>query len=170
MKNPKETPQRFLLVVFPMILLIIYGLTSKHRHQLLKMQNTKISTFLHVVRIPVEIVLLHLFLNKMLPELATFEGRNFDILAGITAPIIGLLYLKNLIGKKILLIWNVICLTLVLFILANGLLSIELPFQQFAFEQPNRAMLYFPFVLLPSVVVPIVIYTHVVDILKLLQK
>ena len=94
-ENPKETPQRFLLVVLPMILLMVYGLTSKYRHELLKIRNTKISTFLHVVRIPVEIILLHLFLNKMLPELATFEGRNFDILAGITAPIIGLLYLKN---------------------------------------------------------------------------
>jgi hypothetical protein len=55
----------------------------------------------------------------------------------------------------------------VCFILINGILSSELPFQQFAFEQPNRAVNFFPFILLPAVIVPIVIWTHITDIIKL---
>lgn len=160
-------PPRFILVLLPPTLLIIYALLPKNRNQVLENRNIKISTFLHSVRTPVELVLYYLFIYKMVPELATFEGRNFDILSGITAPIIGFLYLKNKISKKVLLIWNVVCLGLVLFILVNGILSTEMFFQQFAFDQPNKAMKYFPFILLPAVVVPIVIYTHIVDIIKL---
>ncbi|TAH22438.1 MAG: hypothetical protein EAZ08_00730 [Cytophagales bacterium] len=42
--------------------------------------------YLNIVRIPVEIILFWLFVNKAIPELMTFEGRNLDIIAGITAP------------------------------------------------------------------------------------
>lgn len=163
-------PPRFALAILPSTFLIIYGLFPKPLKWASKNRNIKWSTFLHTVRIPVEIVLLYLFFYKMVPELMTFEGRNFDILAGLTAPIIGLLYLKNKISKQTLLIWNMVGLLLVLFILVNGILSAELPFQQFGFEQPNRALGYFPYILLPSTIVPLVIYTHLSDILLLIKN
>lgn len=165
-----SVPPRFSLVLIPASILIVYGLLPKQQKWILKKRNTKISTFLHVVRLPVEIVLFELFLHQMLPELMTFEGRNYDIVMGITAPIIGWLYLKKKINKPILLLWNFVGLILILFILINGILSTELPFQQFGFEQPNRGMNYFPFILLPSTIVPIVIWTHISDIIILLKK
>ena len=73
-------------------------------------------------------------------------------------------------SKKTLLVWNIIGLILVLFILFNGILSSELPFQQFGFEQPNRGINYFPFILLPATIVPIVIWTHLSDIIKLKKE
>jgi len=163
-------PPRFLLVLVPTVLLILYGLTKKPLHWILENRNNKISTFLHTIRIPIEIVLLYLFLGQQIPELMTFEGRNFDIIAGITAPIIGFLWLEDKIGSKALLAWNIIALGLVLFIFGNGILSSELPIQQFGFDQPNRAVTYFPFILLPGLVVPIVIYTHITDIIKLMRE
>ena len=89
---------------------------------------------------------------------------------GITAPIVAFLYFRNNLNKKTLLVWNIIGLSFVLFILFNGILSAELPFQQFGFEQPNRAINYFPFVLLPATVVPIVIWSHLSDIIKLKEE
>lgn len=168
--NTESFPPRFILVLFPTTFLIIYSLLPKHRMNLIKNRNTIVSTFLHTVRLPVEIVLLQLFIYKMVPELMTFEGRNFDILAGITAPIIGVLFLKNVVKKKVLLVWNIIGLVLVSFILFNGILSSELPIQLFGFEQPNRAINYFPFILLPATIVPIVIWTHLTDIIKLKKE
>lgn len=169
-ENGESYPPRFALALLPPIFLIIYSLLSNQSNWFLTQRNLKISTFLHVVRLPVEIVLLQLFLYGMIPELMTFEGRNFDIIAGITAPIIGLLFLKNKLNIKVLLLWNVLCLLLVTAILINGVLSAELPFQQFGFEQPNRAVIHFPFILLPATIVPIVIWTHITDIILLLQK
>jgi len=163
-------PPRFGLVLIPTTFLIIYGLLPRQQRWFLKQRETKISTFLHSVRLPVEIVLFGLFTHKMIPELMTFEGRNYDILMGITAPIIGYLFMVEKASKKTLLVWNIIGLILVLFILFNGILSSELPFQQFGFEQPNRGINYFPFVLLPATIVPIVIWTHLSDIIKLKKE
>lgn len=163
-------PPRFGLVLIPTTFLIIYGLLPRQQRWFLKQRETKISTFLHSVRLPVEIVLFGLFTHKMIPELMTFEGRNYDILMGITAPIIGYLFMVQKASKKTLLVWNIIGLILVLFILFNGILSSELPFQQFGFEQPNRGINYFPFVLLPATIVPIVIWTHLSDIIKLKKE
>ena len=163
-------PPRFGLVLIPTTFLIIYGLLPRQQRWFLKQRETKISTFLHSVRLPVEIVLFGLFTHKMIPELMTYEGRNYDILMGITAPIIGYLFMVQKASKKTLLVWNIIGLILVLFILFNGILSSELPFQQFGFEQPNRGINYFPFVLLPATIVPIVIWTHLSDIIKLKKE
>ena len=160
-------PPRFALVLLPATILIIVGLLPKYRNLLMKDRNLVASTFLHSARIPVEIVLYYLFIHKMIPELMTFAGRNFDILAGLTAPVIGLLILTKKVGNSLLMIWNLVGLCLVTFILINGILSSELPFQQFGFEQPNKAINYFPFILLPAVIVPIVIYTHITDLLLL---
>ncbi len=169
-QNLDAIPPRFALVLFPTTLLIVYALLPKQIDWVVKNRNTHLSTFLHTIRIAVEIVLFYLFVYKMVPELMTFEGRNFDILAGLTAPIIGGLYWKGKIGDRGLIVWNTLGLCLVMFILTNGLLSAELPIQQFGFEQPNKAVLHFPFVLLPATVVPIVIYTHLSDILKLRRE
>jgi len=97
----------------------------------------------------------------------TYEGYNFDIIIGITAIAIGLLFYKNLISKKVLLIWNLIGLCFILFIFFLGILSAELPIQQFSFDQPNRAVTFFPYVLLPATIVPLVIWTHITDIMKI---
>lgn len=169
-QNTSAFPPRFGLVLLPTTLLIIYGLLPKQQLWFIENRNIKISTFLHSIRVPVEIVLFQLFVYEQVPKLMTFEGRNFDILIGITAPIIGLLFLKDLINKKVLLVCNVIGLAFIFFIFFNGLLSAELPFQQFGFEQPNRAVSYFPFVLLPATIVPIVIFTHITDLIKLKKE
>lgn len=160
----------FLFVLIPSLAFMLFGLMKKNRNLIIKNRITELSTFLHTIRIPIEIVLFYLFINKMIPELMTFEGRNFDVFAGISAPIIGVLWLKKIIGRKVMIVWNVLALALVLFIFSNGILSSELPIQMFGIEQPNKAVNYFPFILLPATVVPIVIYTHIIDIIKLLSK
>lgn len=163
------TPPRFILLALPAVLLIIYlFLTAKGRVYLNNL-DAKTLTLLHVVRIPVELCLYWLFLHKSIPQLMTFEGRNFDILAGLTAPVIFYFgYVKNKLGKTVLLLWNFICLGLLLNIVINAVLSAPSNFQQFAFEQPNTAILYFPFVWLPCCIVPLVLLAHLVCIRKLL--
>ena len=169
-QDTDSMPPRAGWVIVPASLLIIYGLLPKQQEWFLKNRDTRVSTFLHAIRLPVEIVLFGLFTQKMIPELMTFEGRNYDIVMGITAPIVGWLLLKNRLSKRLLLGWNLVGLVLIMFILVNGILSAEFPFQQFAFDQPNRGILYFPFILLPATVVPIVIWTHLSDITKLFKE
>lgn len=169
--DTETIPPRFIFLVLPPILFIIGLFATTKGKQYIDSLDPKTLTILHTVRIPVEIVLFWLCLNKAVPSLMTFEGRNFDILSGLTAPIIFYFgFKKNIISRQLILIWNFICLGLLINIVANAVLSAPFPFQKFAFDQPNIAVLYFPFNWLPSCIVPLVLFSHLVVIRQLLNK
>jgi len=156
----------FFAVIPALVLIILLFIFA--RKDFISRLPLKMLTLIHVIRIPVEIVLLWLFQNGQVPQLMTFEGRNFDILSGLTAPIITWLAFRNgKTNRPLLIAWNIFALLLLINIVANAVLSIPSPFQQLAFEQPNRAVLYFPFVWLPSVVVPVVLFCHLASLNKL---
>jgi hypothetical protein len=66
--------------------------------------------------------------------------------------------------------WNIICLGLVLNVVIHGILSAPTAFQILAFDQPNIAVLYFPFQWLPAFVVPAVIFSHLICLRDLMVK
>ncbi len=169
-QNLEAVPPRIFLAFVPTLLLMVALFVTPKGKKWMNGLDLRRLTMLHIVRIPVELVLYWLFLNKAIPELMTFEGRNFDILAGITAPFVYYFgFVKSKIGRKGILFWNVVSLLLLLNIIINAILSAPLPFQQFAFEQPNVAILYFPLVWLPAIVVPIVLFSHLVAISRLVN-
>lgn len=164
-------PNIVLIGIMPTILTIILLFSTFKGRQFMDSLPLKNLTYVNVVRIPVELVLYWLFLNKAIPELMTFEGRNFDILAGISAPIIAYFGLaKTKLSRRTLLIWNVVCLGLLANIVVNALFSAPSPIQKFAFDQPNIAILNFPFSWLPTFIVPIVLFGHLVSIRQLMKN
>jgi hypothetical protein len=99
----------------------------------------------------------------------TFDGRNFDIISGILAPVVYFVAFRGTEPKKWLLIaYNVLGLALLANIVSIAVLALPSPMQQIAFDQPNRAVLYFPFIWLPSIVVPIVLFSHLAALWKLI--
>ena len=168
--DTQAMPPRFLLAIAPPLLLIISLFATKSGRRFIDSLNIKTLTLLHIVRIPVELVLFWLFLYKKVPEIMTFEGQNFDIISGITAPFVYYFFLKGRIGTGIMLMWNFLCLMLLVNIVSTAILSAPFPFQQFGFEQPNVAVLYFPFIWLPCCIVPIVLFSHLVAIKKLMGE
>ena len=164
-------PPLFVLLAGPAVLVIIIVFISAKGRAWLDGLDTKTLTLLHIVRIPVELTLYWLFLQKTVPQIMTFAGRNYDIIAGLTAPLVYYFgYIKNSFGKTALLVWNILCLGLLFNIVITAVLSAPTAFQQFGFEQPNTAILYFPFVWLPCCVVPLVLLAHLVCIRKLMMK
>jgi hypothetical protein len=164
-------PKIMLLGILPTILTIIFLFATSKGKQFIDSLPIKHLTYLNTVRIPVEIVLLWLFLNKAIPELMTFEGRNFDILAGITAPFVAYYgFTKQKLNRKIIIIWNFVCLALLANIVVNALLSAPSPIQKFAFDQPNLAIANFPFSWLPTFIVPIALFVHLASIRQLFKQ
>ncbi len=161
-------PPRITLALVPTLLVIMALFVSNDGRSFIDRLPLLPLTYLHTVRIPVEIVLYWLYLQQAVPELMTFAGRNFDILAGITAPVIAYFGFRRPHNRNLLIVWNLLALGLLLFIIANAILSAPLPLQQFGFDQPNVALFYFPFVLLPAVVVPIVLFSHLVALRQLI--
>lgn len=156
--------------VLPALVLIVSYLIFA-RKNFVERLPLRFLTFIHTIRIPVELVLWWLFQQKLVPQIMTFEGRNFDILAGITAPIVAWLAFRGgKVNKTLLIVWNVFALALLFNIVITAILSFPFPFQQLAFDQPNRAILYFPFNWLPTVVVPVVLFSHLISLWKLLKN
>jgi hypothetical protein len=104
------------------------------------------------------------FMNRK--EILAELGITDTILSGISAPIIWALFRSKKIGRKVLILWNLVCLELLFNIVIRAVLSTPLPFQQFAFDQPNIAVLYFPFVFLPAYIVPAVLLSHLIVLTK----
>ena len=164
-------PPRFILLIGPALLFIaILFISSSGRLFIDRLDNSML-TLLHAVRIPVEIVLLWLSIYKTIPELMTFEGRNPDILSGISALVIYFLMFRlKKYNRTVLLIWNFICLGLLINIVVIAILSAPFVFQRFAFDQPNIALMYFPYIWLPAIVVPLVLLAHLSSIRQLLLE
>ncbi|MFK7899125.1 MAG: hypothetical protein AB8B61_00060 [Cyclobacteriaceae bacterium] len=169
--NTTSMPPRFILVIIPTVIIIVFTLNSKWGNAFIQQVDLPRLTLVHVIRIPVEIVLYWLFLEKAVPELMTFAGRNFDILAGLTAPFIYYFsFIAKNKSKKLLLVWNIVGTGLLINIIVHAILSAPLPLQQLAFDQPNIALMYFPFVWLPAIVAPIPLFSHVITIKRLITE
>ncbi len=169
--DTSSMPPRFPLLVLPAIICIILLFATAKGRIFIDGLDTRWLTLVHIVRIPVEIGLLILSVEKLVPQLMTFEGRNFDILAGLSSIFIYYFsFVKKIVSKKILLLWNFISLGLLLNIVINAVLSVPTPFQQFAFDRPNVALLYFPVTMLPCLIVPIVLLSHLAAIRQLTRS
>lgn len=98
----------------------------------------------------------------------TFKGWNFDILIGLSA--LAILFYQFISKRKIkpqfFLIWNITGIVFLSIIVTLAILSAPLPVQQFAFDQPNIAVLEFPYCWLPTCVVPIVLISHILLLKK----
>lgn len=164
-------PPRFLWLILPPLLGIIFLFNTRKGKRWIDQLDIKALVILHVVRIPVELVLYWLSVHKAVPVLLTFEGVNFDIFSGLSAPVVYyFFFVKKINAPLVLLTWNITCMLLLINVVARAILSVPTPFQQFAFDQPMIAIAYFPFSLLPGCIVPIVLFSHLVIFRKLLIR
>src|ERR1700688_3241089 len=99
-------PPRGILFILPPLLFIIILFATKGGRRFIDHMDPGTLTLLHTIRIPVEFVLYWLYLDKQVPKLMTFAGGNYDIISGITAPLVFYFgYVKKLIGRNIIFIW-----------------------------------------------------------------
>jgi len=164
-------PPRFIFILLPPFLAIIILLLVKNsRKFLIKMPITTL-TYVHIVRVPVEIVLWWLAFHGVVATDMTFEGMNYDIISGISAPFAAVFLVglrsKSRIGS---IIWNFLALGLVINIVTRAIMATPYFFDPEKFDFPNIAVFYFPYILLPAIVVPIVIFCHLISLVILFQK
>ena len=167
-QNTDTVPPRFAIVLIGNIFIVVFVYLQLKSVA----QDFNYSMLVHSLRIPVEIALYFLFLQKQVPEIMTFAGWNYDIMIGISALILFLssYILKAKPSRKCMLLWNFLGLIFLINIVVIAVLSAPLPIQKLSFDQPNMAVLNFPYILLPSFIVPIVILTHFLSIKQLMIK
>lgn len=139
------------VLMVPFVAIIVITLSGKMRH-LLPLVSHESIIHLQVFRVFVEVLLWALFAQNVLPEQMTFEGRNFDIISGLTAPLAAIFLVRSRVG---LIIWNLLCLGLLINIVTVAILSMPVPFRVFENEPANTIVFAFPYILLPGMLVPL---------------
>ncbi len=162
-------PRLFLFLAFLLLTIAALLIHPKSRAFIGCMPITTL-TYLHIVRVPVEIVLWWLFLNGAVAEAMTFEGINYDILSGISAPFAGLFLLGTKRKHKIAaVVWNLVTLLLLVNIVFTAIKASPYFFDPQYFDQPNIAVFHFPYILLPLFVVPAVLFCHIASFYQLIM-
>lgn len=156
-------PRIMIVLLLPLVTWIAITFSGTMR-DLLPYVSTRAITRLQFFRVFVEILLWMLFIQQLLPVQMTFEGRNFDILAGATAPVIGHYFSHN---KTVRLIWNLLSLGLLINIITIAILSLPTPFRVFLNEPANTIVGYFPFIWLPGLLVPLAYSLHFLSLRQL---
>ena len=164
-------PPRLPIFLFLEIACIIgIFFSAKGRNFIRKMPITTL-THIHIIRVPVEIVLWWLFKENVIDPILTFEGNNYDIIVGISAPFAGL-FLVGLRSKSQFgaIVWNFAGIVLLVNIVFHAISCTPYPFQSMCFETPNTFIFRFPYIWLPVFVVPAVLFCHIASIYKLLVE
>lgn len=123
----------------------------------------------HIVRIPIEVVLYLLYQGGAVPREMTFAGYNLDLATGVFAAVLLVAYNRAwVIHPGLLWAFNVIGMLLLGIIVAISILSLPGVPNLINVEQPNIAVLSFPYIWLPTIVVPIVLFAHLAALTQLI--
>ena len=157
--------------MLPMLFILLVGILIITFHPAFKrfLAHVPPAWLIHIqaFRVPVEILLWLLFLDNLLPVQMTFEGRNWDVLTGITAPAAAYLcFGRGRYRKWLAMAWNIFGLILLVNIVVTAILSMPTPFRVFMNEPANTIVTVFPVVFLPTVLVPIAYAMHFFSLRK----
>jgi hypothetical protein len=164
LSNFSSIPPRIMGVLVVPLVAILWITFSKASTEIVKHVPPQNLVRLQSFRIFVEILLWMLFLQNLLPVQMSFEGRNFDILAGLSAPVAAFLISRNKISGKGIIVWNILSLALLFNIVTIAILSLPGPLRYFMNEPANTIVTHFPIIFLPAFLVPLAYGLHFLSI------
>jgi hypothetical protein len=116
---------------------------------------------IQVFRLPLELLLHALWRAEVIPRMMTYQGSNFDIVMGATAPLMAFGVWRKAVPLKVVLGWNILGLALVANVAVRGILTspaVALIDADF----PNTAIVTFPFSFVATFCVPLALALHIV--------
>ncbi len=111
-------------------------------------------------RVPVAVFLRGMHQAGQAPVQITYEGLNFDIFVGLTAPAMAWLVWRGKVGFYAIWAWNAIGLMLLAEAMVIAILSMPTEFRVFTNEPPSTFATYAPYVWLPTVLAPAALFGH----------
>jgi hypothetical protein len=119
-------------------------------------------------RIVMEIILWRLFVAGAAPAIMTFEGRNADILVGLSAPLVAWLCLGA--RRRLARWWNAAGILILVNVVVHGQLSAPTPFRVFVVEPPPTFLIYVPWIWLATFLVPLAWALHALSLRQFLRR
>ena len=167
--NFEAFPPHVAFVVLPAILTVLVITFRPGTGPLLDRVPADGLIAFQVFRIAMELILWQLARAGVIPASMTFEGRNYDVLVGLTAPFISYLLMRRLVSPGPVILWNVFGIAVLANVAFIGFFSAPTRFRQFFEGPPNEMIAHFPFVWLVAFVVPLAFLGHLLSIRQLLR-
>lgn len=119
---------------------------------------------LQTFRVGVELVLWGLYVTHQVPVQITFEGRNFDVLIGASAPFVAYLVASNRIAPWALLAWHALGFAMLANVIGIVVTSLPGPLHLDWPGEPLTAIASWPAVWIPAFLAPLAVFLHIVSI------
>lgn len=152
-------PRLFLLPAAAMTSFILLSRTRALREVLAATPPTWL-LLVQAFRVPVELILFALFTAGRAPAQITFEGRNFDILVGLTAPLMAWLVHRARVSPAVVVAWNVLGLGVLLNTIGVVATSVPGPLHGDWPGAPLTVVATWPMVWLPAFLAPLALFLH----------
>ncbi len=153
-------PPRIMLLVGIAFVGVYFGSYFSAAAKLIETPGLAWLIGLQVFRVAVEIFLFLGHRAGFVPVQMTFEGRNWDVLTGLTALPMAWLVKKNKAPKWLIYAWNTMGLALLLNVVIVAAVSLPTPLRHFHNEPANTFVAYFPYVWLPAYLVQVAWLGH----------
>lgn len=156
-------PKLVIAGIIPTFVLLGAFFLSKSSTTLQESIPKHIPIFFQSFRIIVELLILKIYLDGFGPIEATFQGYNYEFYFGFSALIIGILSLKGIIGKKIIVAWNVFGLGMLAFIVG---IFFTTAFAHESFwgvktEMVKEPFFYMPYLSIATFYMPVAVWMHI---------
>jgi hypothetical protein len=160
-------PPRLLLLLVPILAFAVWLIRSTVAKFVAGQIPLRELVGLQAFRIVVELFLNELSIEGLMPKAMTFHGQNFDILIGLSALLLYLLWnrIPNLI--KVLKVWNILGLGFLANVVVTGILSAPGPLHLINLNQPNLAITRFPYVFIAALFVLSALGLHILALSNL---
>lgn len=167
-RNPDLRPPGIMFIVLPALLFIALVLVrSTAGARLALAVPLWVLLAAQSYRVGVELFLHQLWLDGLAPKMLTFEGANFDLLIGITAPLVAWLLVSGRLSTRLVLLWNVLGLVSLANVVTRAFLSAPGPFHLLHTEVPNVAIGTFPFTFIAGFFAPLAVALHVLALRRI---
>jgi hypothetical protein len=154
-------PLYFPLLVLTPMLAGIFFLRSTPGHEVLSNLPPAWPVQMQSFRIVMEIVLWALAEQGRVPYLITFEGRNVDILIGLTAwPVAWYCFMRRTWPVRVATLWNVAGLLILANVVFQAYLSAPTAIRMIFTQPPTGFIGTLPYVWLPTFLVPLAVWLH----------
>jgi len=166
--NFQSLPPRMLPALLVPLIAGFLLLRTAGARQLLARTPPQWPIYAQSFRIVMEIILWLLFLQHRAPAIMTFEGRNADILVGLTAiPVAYLCFVRRAWSPRVAFWWNVAGILILLNVVVHAQLSTPSPLRVFVTDPPVTFIAYWPYILLPGFLVPLAWLLHAASLIQL---
>jgi len=155
-----QTPPQIVVLIVLSFVGVYFGSYFAAARKLIESPGLAWLIGLQVFRVAVELFLDLGYRAGFVPVQMTLEGRNWDVLTGLTALPVAWLVAKQKAPRWLIYVWNTMGLALLLNVMTIAALSMPTPLRHFQNEPANTFVAYFPYVWLPTFLVQVAWMSH----------